>query len=119
MLSLFYDGQCGLCTKSIGVLKMLDWRKRLRFVDIHDEAERAQYAPDLQMADLDKSMHIRTSFGRTYKGFSAFRRLTWTLPLLRPLAPFLYIPGVKFIGDRVYRSIANRRKQCTHSACAL
>ena len=51
-----------------------------------------------------------TSGGRHYFGFSAYRALSWKLPVFWPLLPLLYLPGARLIGDAVYRRIAERRQ---------
>lgn len=119
MIYVLFDGQCGLCRKSVHILNVLDWFGYLEFVDMHDEAQRLKAAPDITFADLNKAMHIRTSGGKTYKGFAAFRRMTWSLPLLWIFAPFLYIPGVNIAGDAVYTRIAEKRNRCTHESCGM
>ena len=47
--------------------------------------------------------------GRVYFGFSAYRVIAWRIPLFWPVAPLLYVPGVRPAGDAVYRRIAERR----------
>ena len=50
-----------------------------------------------------EEMHLITpGAGRIYHGFGAFRWMAWRLPLLWPLAPFLYVPGVPTLGQKVY-----------------
>lgn len=111
-ITIFFDGHCGLCLRSMRVLHALDWLGRLRFVDFRDEAQRRQLAPKIPFDDLNRALHIRYADGRTLKGFAAFRALAAHLPPLWLVAPFLSLPGVKPIGDRVYGSIAARRKRC-------
>lgn len=118
-IAVLYDSHCGFCTKSVFTLLMTDNLRRLRIVDYHDAKARAAVAPDLQFKDLDKAMHIRLPDGRTFKAFRAFRALTWNLPVLWPLAPFLYLPGVAWIGERVYKRVSRRRVRCSHGECAL
>ncbi len=114
---LFHDSHCGLCRRTMHTLSRLDWLKRLQRIDIHDEEARKHAAPDLRYEDLDKSMHIRLADGSTLAGFRAFRRLSYSLPPLWPLMPFLYLPGAARIGERIYATIADRRKKCTHTLC--
>ena len=116
-IAIFYDSHCGLCARSARMLKWLDWLKRIRLVDLHDAEERQCFAPDLSLEDLNRTMHIRLPDGRTFAGFSAFRELAWHLPLLWPIAPLLYLPGVRPIGDVIYARIAQRRRSCTHESC--
>lgn len=119
MITVFYDGHCGLCLRSMRALRALDWLGRLRFVDFHDEEQRHRFAPEVPVDDFDRALHVRHADGRTLTGFAAFRALVWYLPSLWPVAPFLYLPGVKPIGDRVYGGIAERRKRCAHERCRI
>jgi predicted DCC family thiol-disulfide oxidoreductase YuxK len=116
-IALLYDGHCILCRRSVFTLLLLDHLKRIRPVDFRDSALHKKEAPDIPFAQLDRAMHIRFSGGRTEKGFDAFRALCWHLPVLIPLAPFLYIPGVPPIGRRVYERIAANRDRCADGVC--
>ncbi|NOS66780.1 MAG: DUF393 domain-containing protein [Candidatus Peribacteraceae bacterium] len=118
-ISVFYDGDCGFCLRSMGGIVMMDWLRRLRPVDFRSSQEHHKWAPDLELKNLDRAMHIRLPAGKTLHGFSAFRALAWHLPPLWLLASFLYLPGVKRLGDVVYRSIAENRKKCSHGHCKV
>ena len=55
-------------------------------------------------------MHLLTPDGkRLYHGFGAFRWMAWRLPLCWPIAPLLYVPGVPWLGQRIYLWIARNR----------
>lgn len=118
-VTVLFDGRCGLCRKSLFWLTIADWLDRLKPVDFRDPIARAEAAPDITEADLDKSMHIRHADGRTLKGFDAFRSLCAHLPPYWPLLPILWFPGVAIVGRKVYAWIAGRRDTCSHGACAL
>lgn len=121
---VFFDGRCGLCTRSIFTLQMFDGLKHLSYVDFRDPKARASVAPQLSENELDKSMHIllpatKNQQPKTLKGFDAFRRITWHLSALWIAAPLLYIPGIPFIGRRIYAKIAANRRKCDHEGCAI
>ncbi len=118
MISVLFDGHCGLCRRSIRTLQALDWLGRLSYADFQDERERMRVAPEIPYGQLDRAMHVKFP-GKTLSGFSAFRALAWHLPPLWIAAPFLYLPGAKIIGDAVYARVAESRKKCTHESCAL
>lgn len=122
-IAILYDGHCGLCQRSVFVVTLLDWLKRVRLVDFRNEELRRSVAPEISFEALDKSMHIKmpngARGGRTENGFDAFRLLAWHLPPLWPIAPFLYVPGVPFVGRKVYAEVAARRKRCTHESCNI
>lgn len=104
------DGHCGFCKKSAGWLKSLDWRGAIR---IHPVDE-----PGM------KEMRVtRLRDGRTLGGFDGFRMLAPSVLALAPMWPFLWIPGVPFVGRRVYALIAARRHSlpggCESGTCTL
>jgi hypothetical protein len=55
-------------------------------------------------------MHVVTPDHRhVYHGFAALRWLAWRLPLLWPVLPLLYLPGVPALGQRLYLWVARNR----------
>ena len=58
---------------------------------------------------LDRAAYLDTGRGQLYEGFYSLRMLTLRLPLLVPLAPVLWVPGVSLLGPVVYRWIARNR----------
>jgi predicted DCC family thiol-disulfide oxidoreductase YuxK len=108
--AVLYDGQCKLCQKSVALLKRLDWFGTLRYQDARDLEHLPVSATPLDPARLMEEMHVLTPDGRgLYHGFAALRWLAWRLPLLWPIAPLLYIPGVPSLGQRLYLWIARNR----------
>lgn len=123
---VLFDGSCGFCRRSIAWLEMCDWLHRLTPEDFTDPAARKRVASDIDEKELDRAMHVRIAYkkqewkdAKTLKGFYAFRALTWHLPPFWPVAPFLYIPGVSFIGNKIYRRIAKKRKKCNNKTCMI
>ncbi len=109
MIVILFDGRCGLCQRSMRILAALDWFRQLSFQNLHDPAVRSLHAPAISFEDLNAEMHIRLPDSSYRKGFFAFRRLCFALPLLWVLAPLLYIPGVSWIGQKVYGFVARHR----------
>jgi predicted DCC family thiol-disulfide oxidoreductase YuxK len=109
-MTVLYDGQCEFCRRSVRLLKRLDWRGRLHFADGRDAANLPPTSEPLNPRRLLEEMHVVTPDGRrVFHGFAAFRRIAWQLPPLWPLVPFLYIPGVPWLGQRVYLWVARNR----------
>jgi len=107
---VLYDGDCPLCRKSVAVLQRLDWCGRLTFQDARAVDDLPLMDPPLDPVRLVEEMHLLTP-DRTgiYHGFAALRWLAWRLPLLWPIAPFLIIPGIPALGQRIYLWIARHR----------
>ena len=108
-LTVIHDGQCRLCRRAVGLLRLLDWRRRLACLDLHDREGLPPAAAALDPAALHRDIHAVTAAGRVHRGFAAYRAIAWRLPLLWPLAPLLHLPPVAALGSRVYRYIADQR----------
>ena len=101
MLTVYYDGKCGLCRREIEYYKRVAPADRFLWCDIaHDPTSLADI--NISQADALRRLHARDSTGALYVGVAAFiaiwQRLScWRylaliikLPLLQPLAAFLY-----------------------------
>jgi predicted DCC family thiol-disulfide oxidoreductase YuxK len=120
---VLYDGACPLCRKSVAVLRRLDWRKRLTYQDARDSDHLPPSAVPLKLARLLQEMHLLTPDKmRVYAGYQAFRWMAGRLPLLWPMWPLLFLPGVPWVGRRIYRWVAKNRYNlvpCHNGACTL
>ena len=108
--ALIYDGACGLCRSTVAVLQRLDLAGRVEFLDALSDWPRIHLAyPSLAQEDCLATMHVVMADGRIEKGYDAYRALSWSLPLLWPVAPLLYVPGVPVVGRKIYAAVAARR----------
>lgn len=91
-------------------LRRLDWLSRLRVVDVRANWEQLEslYPGVRRDACLDE-MHVVTTDGVVTAGFDGCRTIAWHLPLLMPLAPLLYAPGVPSVGRAIYCYVATHR----------
>jgi predicted DCC family thiol-disulfide oxidoreductase YuxK len=121
--TVLYDGECAFCRKSVSILQKLDWLKALRYQNGREVEKLPATEPPLQPERLIEEMHLVTPDGlHVYAGFAAFRWMAWRLPLLWIIAPFLYLPGVPWLGNKVYLWIARNRFKlapCKDGACEL
>lgn len=116
-MTVFYDGACGLCRPTIAVLRRLDIRRRVEFLDVYrDWPSIHRRFPSLSREECLVEMHGIDSEGRTYVGFDTYRALARVLPLGWIALPFLHVPPVAWAGRRIYRAIADRRHG---AACEL
>jgi predicted DCC family thiol-disulfide oxidoreductase YuxK len=107
---VLYDGLCPLCQKSIAILKRLDWFRKLVYHDARDVAHLPPSPQPLVPKRLIEEMHYVPTQGTTVTaGFAAFRDIAWHIPMVWPLLPFLYLPGVPWIGQKVYLWVAKNR----------
>lgn len=120
---VLYDGKCPLCRKSVAILRRLDWLGRLGYHDANDVENLPESSVPLAPERLLQEMHVVTPGGRSvYAGFAAFRWMAGRLPPLWPVWPLLFLPGVPWLGRRVYRWIARRRYHlapCHNGECTI
>ena len=120
---VLYDGMCPLCQRSVRILKRLDWLHLLHYQDCRDVAKLPKPAVQLEPKKLLQEMHLVTpDRERVYAGFAAFRWIAWRLPLMFWLAPVLYLPGVPWLGRRMYLWVAKNRYQlvpCKDGVCSV
>ena len=116
-LSVWYDGTCGLCDRTVRMLLGFDLLRRLDLRDFNKEdleAYRRASGITLDPGRLEDEMAVVVG-STCHWGFRGYRALAGALPLFWVTVPLLYLPGVAFVGDTVYRRIAQRR----HRLCPL
>ncbi|MBZ0135087.1 MAG: DCC1-like thiol-disulfide oxidoreductase family protein [Planctomycetes bacterium] len=119
---LFYDGMCPICKKSQRTVRCLDWLKRFEFADVHDRTRAEAELPEVTYGDMLKEMYVKRPDGKWFGGYDAFRAMAPVLPLCWPLVPFMWLPGARFIGKRVYKWVARNRykyAKCDDEFCSL
>ena len=105
---ILYDGECPMCVFQMKVLSWLDWFGVLALVPLSDPRAQA-IAPQLTREDLLEAIHCVTPQGRIYRGARAIRFVGLRLPLLVPVALFMWIPGVILIAELIYRWVSRNR----------
>lgn len=111
-IRVFFDGQCGLCGRTVRILRGVDLLGRLDLIDFRRLPDDGPSSPDAQgvsRADLESEMAVVDAAGRVHWGFAAYRVLLWEVPIGWPLLLVAYLPGVRPIGEAVYRYVAARR----------
>lgn len=105
---VLFDDHCPLCTFQSRLLTWLDWFNVLSLVPLsHPRA--AELAPQLSRADLLEAIHCISTDGTIYRGARALRYVGMRMPLLVPMALFLWFPGVIWIAERVYQFVSRNR----------
>lgn len=107
-LTLWYDGTCPLCIREINLMRRLDRRSALCFLDA-GKADAA--ACPLERSLLLARFHVRTREGRLLDGAAAFAAVWRELPLLRPLGELARLPGALWLLEGAYRAFLRVRPQ--------
>ena len=104
-LTVWYDGACPLCATEIALMRRLDARGTIDFVDVA--------APDaicpLDRAALLARFHAREADGPILSGAAAFAAMWRAVPLLRPLGLVAEFPPALWLLERAYRLFLRAR----------
>lgn len=111
--TLYFDGHCGMCRRSVRILCTLDWLGRLEAQDMTAVPESELPVP-MDAAML--GMPMRTRGGRVLVGYPAVRRALAQTPLGALPGLVLYIPGISGLGRMVYDHIARNRRRSVSCA---
>jgi predicted DCC family thiol-disulfide oxidoreductase YuxK len=96
-VTVWHDGACPLCTREIALMRRLDRRRRIRFVDVADPDSSCP----IDRASLLARFHAAED-GRLYSGAAAFAAMWRAIPLLRPLGLAARNPAVLNVLERLY-----------------
>lgn len=77
---VWYDGACPLCRREIALMRRLDRRRALTFIDVAEPG--AAEACPLDPAELLSRFHVREN-GQILSGAAAFAAMWRAIPLLR------------------------------------
>ena len=120
---VLYDGDCPLCRKTTSILKRLDWFGRLAFHNCRDRAGIPAHTAHLDPARMIAEMHVLTpDRTQALSGFRAVRWIAGRVPILWPVYPLLFIPGLPRLGQRLYLWVARNRFRlvpCRDGVCTI
>lgn len=97
-VTVWFDSECPLCVREIALMRRLDRREAIDFVDVQGGAD----CP-LDAETLLARFHARERGGPIVSGAAAFAAMWRAIPLLRPLGLVARIPPVLWLLERLYR----------------
>jgi len=105
---VLYDDKCPMCSFQMRLLTWLDWLGVLSMVPV-SKSEAIPAAATLTREEVMEAIHCLASNGRIYRGARAIRFVSMRLPLAIPMAIFLWIPGIIFLAEMMYKWISRNR----------
>ncbi|MES2498235.1 MAG: DUF393 domain-containing protein [Pseudomonadota bacterium] len=78
--TIWYDGHCPLCSREIALMRRLDWRHRIAFIDVQSDSASCP----IDRSELLARFHAQEA-GVLLSGAAAFAAMWRAIPLLRPL----------------------------------
>jgi predicted DCC family thiol-disulfide oxidoreductase YuxK len=104
-LIVWHDGSCPLCRREITLMRRLDRRGAIHFVDATTASE--DDCP-LDRAALLSRFHASED-GRLLSGAAAFAAMWRAIPVLRPLGLAALLPGMLPLLERLYLAFLKHR----------
>jgi len=118
MITVFFDGKCGLCSKEINYYRKIAPDGIFIWQDITKSADDLK-ANGISLSQGLKLLHTKDIDGKFYVGVDAFIVIWKQLKGWRLLAIFVSLPIIKQIINFAYRIFANWRfKRLKHCQLA-
>lgn len=97
-VTVWYDGDCPLCSREIAWLRRLDRLGGIDFVNVA-----AGGSCPIDRATLLERFHAREADGPLVSGAAAFAAMWRAIPVLRPFGRLARIPAMLWCLERAYR----------------
>lgn len=108
MITVFYDGRCGLCRREIAHYRRIAPAGAFDWQDITVDAAPLE-ALGVCYADGLRRLHVQDAQGRLQVGVDAFLQIWRRLPRWRVLAAVVALPGIRAAAGIAYDAFADWR----------
>lgn len=106
--TVIYDGTCGVCARSMELLRQWDRGELLEIRPSQDPEVRERF-PDIPEAAYEASWQVVGPDGERWQGAAALEELLGALPRGRWFSWLFRIPLVRPLAERAYRAFARNR----------
>ena len=114
MITVFYDGKCGLCSKEINYYKKIAPPNVFDWQDITQSSEKLTSA-GITLEEGLKNLHAMDNNGQFHVGVEAFVLIWQQLDRWRTLAFFISLPMIHQTAKVAYKIFATWRfKRLSH-----
>lgn len=97
-MTVWHDGDCPLCRREIALMRRLDRRGAITFIDLRELG--GDSCPVTLAAALARFHALED--GRLLSGAAAFAAMWRAIPLLRPLGLLARVPGFLHVLEWLY-----------------
>ena len=108
MLTVYYDGKCGLCSKEIRYYQRIAPESTFIWTDITQTPD-GFITKGYRVLDGLKVLHVEDAYNEMHVGVDAFIQIWRNLPYWSVLANFVSLPVVKPLAKLIYRKFAEWR----------
>lgn len=111
-LIVWFDGDCPLCRKEIALIRALDRRGAIDFIDV----ARGEAICPIDRGELLRRFHAQERDGPMLSGAAAFAAMWRAVPLLRPLGLIARWPPALWLLEKAYRGFLRVRPALQRTA---
>jgi len=108
MITVFYDGKCGLCSKEINHYRKIAPSDIFNWQDITESADELSNE-GITLSEGLKLLHAKDNSGQIHVGVDAFILIWRQLERWRVLAVLVGLPIIRQIAGMGYKTFANWR----------
>jgi len=108
MITVFYDGKCGLCNKEINHYRKIAPDGIFIWQDITENSDDLK-KKGVSLSEGLKLLHAQDEHGKLHVGVDAFILIWKQLKNWQVLAVLVGLPIIRQISDMAYRAFANWR----------
>ena len=106
MITVFYDGKCGLCSKEISHYMKISPPSTFIWLDIANEPQHLKNI-NVSQSDALRRLHVTDQDGTTHIGIDGFIAIWRKLPRWHLLALVCAVPGIRFTLNSFYNKFAD------------
>lgn len=110
-LTVFYDGQCPLCWRTVLTVEHFDVRRGVVLLDLQTYAGREATLAGLSEEELLKDLYAVDFQGRRHHGLDTYLKILESMGYPRPIAWLLRLAGIHSLATYIYRRIAANRQR--------
>ncbi len=103
-VTVWFDGDCPLCLREIALMRRLDRRGAIAFVNVAGDG-----GCPIDRAELLARFHAQEAGGPMVSGAAAFAALWRAIPVLAPLGHLARAPALLWVLERAYRGFLRVR----------
>lgn len=108
--TVVYDGECGVCRRSVELLRRWDTDDRLRLLPFQGPGVMDRF-PEITEREFREAVQVIAPDGRHWSGADAMEKALDQTPKGRRLARLFKLPLARPIARRVYRWFARHRSK--------
>ncbi len=118
-LTIYYDGLCPLCNRTVIILSHFDLLNAIAFKDLQTHAKSCRALDFIPEAQLLKDLYAVDRQGWLFASVDAYAQILSAMVYPAPLAWIVWLPGINQIAKAIYRRIAdNRTRFLCNESCA-